>query len=163
MADIKKNISPVNTDQVICILNKISIFAGLSQDQIDCLFQQLQEVTYDPREIIFEQGSEPSHIYIVLTGKVKLISDIDSDPFELVVFEPGCCFGEASIIGIMHHSATALALEKTDLAILSRKTLLSLYKTNRDIFSILIFNIAREVCRRLHKSEEIMLHYAHRQ
>lgn len=163
MANIKKRVSPLNAEHVLCILNKISIFAGLSQAQIDYLFKLLEEVSYEPGEIIFEQGSEPTHIYIVLSGKVKLIVDKDSNPFELVVFEPGCCFGEASIIGIMHHSATTLAIEKTDLVVLSRKTLLSLYKTDLELFSILILNIAREVCRRLHKSEEIMLHYAHRQ
>jgi len=35
----------------------------------------------------------------------------------------------------------------------------SLLKSELELFSILILNIAREACRRLHKMDEILLHY----
>jgi CRP/FNR family cyclic AMP-dependent transcriptional regulator len=80
-------------------------------------------------------------------------------PFELIVFEEGYCFGEASVIGIQPHKGTAIAVEDTELIVLSRNALLSIYDSDKDLFSILILNIAREVCRRLHESDEILLHY----
>jgi CRP/FNR family cyclic AMP-dependent transcriptional regulator len=156
----KKTYEPLSDiEGVLSILNKISIFAGLSDKQLYTLFGLLTEVTYKPNETVFEQGEKPSHIYIVKTGKIKLVVWEDETPLELVVFEEGHCFGEASVIGIQPHKGTAIALEDTELIVLSRNALLSIYDSDKDLFSILILNIAREVCRRLHSSDDILLHY----
>jgi hypothetical protein len=47
----------------------------------------------------------------------------------------------------------------TELIVLSRRALLSIYQSDKKLFSLLILNIAREASRRLHRTEEIMLHY----
>jgi CRP-like cAMP-binding protein len=159
MAATREYLPLLEIEEVLPILNKISILAGLSEKQLYSLFRLLQKVSYRKGETIFEQGDEPSHIYIIESGQVKLIIDREGTPLELVVFETGRCFGEASLIGIQHHAATALATQDTQLIVLSRKALLSIYKTDLELFSILILNIAREVCRRLHESDEILLHY----
>ena len=83
----------------------------------------------------------------------------EGTPLELIVFEDGHCFGEASVIGILPHKGTAISITDTELIVLSRNALLSIYESDKELFSILILNIAREVCRRLHDSDEIMLHY----
>lgn len=62
-------------------------------------------------------------------------------------------------MGLQPHGATAIAMGKTELIVLSRSALLSIYESDLELFSILILNIAREVARRLHGSEKIMLHY----
>jgi hypothetical protein len=36
---------------------------------------------------------------------------------------------------------------------------MSIYASDKELFSILILNIAREVCRRLYASDDIFLHY----
>ena len=159
MADKKTHESLLDINSVLPILNKISIFAGLSDKQLYTLFKLLTEVTYKANENVFEQGDKPSHIYIVKKGKVKLVLWKNDTPFELIVFEEGYCFGEASVIGIQPHEGTAIALEDTELIVLSRNALLSIYDSDKDLFSILILNIAREVCRRLHYSDDILLHY----
>lgn len=145
--------------EVLAMLNEISIFAGLNKAQLKTLFQELEEVTYGHGDIIFEQGSEPSHIYIIRQGQVKLIVGDGSTSLELIEFEPGDCFGETSVIGIVPHEALAVAKGETELLILSRKALLNFYKTDLNLFTLLILNIAREACRRLSQTDEILLHY----
>lgn len=159
MADDKIYLPLLDIEEVLPVLDKISILAGFSDKQLYSLFRLLEKVSYKVGEIIFEQGQEPSHIYIIQTGKIKLFISKDGTPFELIEFDQGHCFGEASVIGIQPHAATAVAVEDTELIVLSRTTLLSIYKTDLEIFSILILNIAREVCRRLHASSETLLHY----
>ena len=51
-------------------------------------------------------------------------------------------------------------MEDTELMILSQKALLELHQTDSELFGILILNIAREACRRLYKTDQILLHYA---
>ena len=156
----KKTYEPLlHIEDVLHILNKISIFAGLSDKQLDTLFRLLAKVSYKTGETVFEQGQEPSHIYIVESGKIKLVMWENDTPFELIVFEEGDCFGEASVIGIQPHKGTTIAMTDTDLIVLSRNTLLSVYESDKELFSILILNIAREACRRLHESDDILLHY----
>ncbi len=146
-------------DDVMAILNQISIFAGLNDCQLYAIFQELEEVSYAKDEFIFEQGTEPSHIYIILKGAVKLTVGQDSTSLELIEFRPGDCFGETSVIGIVPHEASAVAACDVELLVLSRKALLSFLKTDLELFSILILNIARESCRRLSQTDQILLHY----
>ena len=154
-----KSYALLDIDEVLPILNEISIFAGFSDAQLYELFKLLQKTRYSAGEKIFEEGEEPSHIYIVQSGSVKLVVNAEDTPLELIVFEEGQCFGETSVIGIQPHAATAVCVEDTELIVLSRNTLLSLYKSDLEMFSTLILNIAREACRRLAKTDEILLHY----
>ena len=159
MTDEKVYEPLLDIENVLPILSKISILAGLSDKQLYALFRLLKKVKYSAGETVFEQGQQPSHIYIIQTGKVKLIATHNDTPFELVAFEQGQCFGESSVIGIQTHAATAIAVEDLELIVLSRNTLLSIYESDLELFSILILNIAREACRRLRSSSEVILHY----
>lgn len=158
--DSKKRLSPfIDIEDILPILSKISIFAGLSEKQLYTLFRLLGKARYKAGENIFNEGEKPSHIYIVQSGSVKLVINAKQTPLELIVFEEGQCFGETSVIGIQPHAATAISIEDTELIVLSRNALLSLFKIDLELFSILILNIAREACRRLHKTDEILMHY----
>jgi CRP-like cAMP-binding protein len=160
----EKQLFPLlDIEDVLPILNDISIFAGLSDKQLYTLFRLLEKTSYKKGEKVFEQGSQPSYIYIIQSGSVKLVINEKSDPLELIVVEQGKCFGETSIIGIQPHAATAVTVEDTELIVLSRNALLSLLKTDLELFNILILNIAREACRRLYKTDEILLHYVLRE
>ena len=150
----------LDIENVLAILNEISIFAGLTKTQLNTFFKHLQKLTFDDGQTVFSNGDKPSYIYVVQTGRVKLyIYEEDGTPLELTVFEKGRCFGEASVIGIQPHKGTAIAEGPTDLIVLSRQALLSIYDTDKEMFSVLIMNIAREACRRLHATEDILLHY----
>ncbi|KPK45266.1 MAG: hypothetical protein AMJ65_00275 [Phycisphaerae bacterium SG8_4] len=153
----------LDIEDVLPIINEISIFAGLSDKQLYALFRLLKKVSYRAGERVFEEGTQPSHIYVVQSGSVKLVVNAEQTPLELIVFEKGHCFGETSVIGIQPHAATAVCVEDTELIVLSRSALLSLYKSDLGMFSTLVLNIAREACRRLHKTDEILLHYVQRQ
>ena len=149
----------LRVDEVLPILSEISIFAGFSETQLQKLFGLLKKTRYGAGEKIFEEGERPGHIYIVQSGSVKLVVNCEDTPLELIEFKKGRCFGETSVIGIQPHAATAVCVTETELIVLSRNALLSLYKSDLEMFSTLILNIAREACRRLAKTDEILLHY----
>ena len=151
----------IDVQAVSSILSKISISGGLSAEQVGFLFTQLEKACYRADEFIFKQNDEPRYIYIIQSGSVKIVMDDKGQPLKLVTFQAGYCFGETAIIGIQRHTASALAVEDTELIMLSRKALLSIFDTDKDLFSKLILNIAREACRRLHRTDEILLHYVH--
>ena len=142
------------------ILRKISILGGLSDTQVDTVCRVMESGSFTAGERIFEQGACPSYIYVVRSGRIKIVVDIDDEPLELIEYTDGDCFGETSAIGIEPHSATAVAVVDSALVVLSSKALHELYRTDAPLFGMLILNIAREACRRLHRTDQIMLHYA---
>jgi CRP-like cAMP-binding protein len=144
MAKQKKYLPLRDTKSVAAVISKIAIFAGLSDRQLNFIFRFLQKVSYRAEEFIFRQGEEPSHIYIVCSGKVKIFVSNEDITLELIIFEAGQCFGESSIIAVEPHSANAIAVEDTELIVLSRKALFSIFSSDKEIFSLLILNIARE-------------------
>ena len=146
-------------DEVIPILNKISIFGGLSEEQIQEVFKVLRKVEYDKDEIVFRQGDSSSYIYTILSGKVKLYAQIEETKLDFIELGIGKCFGESSLIGVQPHTATALAIEKTKLVVLSGKSLAGLYETYPKIYGLIILNVARETSRRLHQVDDTLLHY----
>lgn len=149
-------------EEVLPILNHIAIFGGLTDAQLYRVFKCLQTISYEKGDAIFEQGSAPSHIYIVRSGAVKLVAYVDNEPLELIVLDEGDCLGETAVIAIQRHEASAVAICKTELLIFPRETLFALYDTDPELFGMLMLNIAREACRRLSKTENLMLHYAMR-
>jgi CRP-like cAMP-binding protein len=158
-----KNPAPLlHIEEVLPVLNRIAILGGLTDAQLYRVFRLLQTISYQKGDVIFEQGSAPSHIYIVLLGSVKLVAYLDLEPMELLFLDAGACFGETAVISIQKHEASAIATESTELLIFPRHELFGLYETDPGLFGMLMLNIAREACRRLRKTGDVMLNYAMR-
>lgn len=160
MAIQKYRLPLLDVENVLPILNRIAVFGGLEDGQLYSVFRMLETEHYKKGEFVFRQGDAPSHIRIIRSGKVRMVELVDGTPLELVEFNPGDCFGETAVITIQKHTAGALAVEETELMVIPREKLFSLYESDAKLFGMLMMNIAREACRRLNRTEEVMLHYA---
>jgi len=152
----------LEVETVLPILDRISIFGGLDESQLFKIFQRLKRVHYADGEEIFHEGDAASYIYIVQTGKVRLVFDNGVQLIPKAELEAGACFGETSVIGIQPHSASAVAVGRCDLLVLSGETLNEFYDIDLNLFSMLILNIARESCRRLYITNHQLMEYLHR-
>ncbi len=160
MAVEKYRLPLTDIENVLPVLNKISILGGLDDAQLYTIFHMLEVEHYAKGEVVFQQGDSPSHIRIVRSGRVRIVEDIDGEPMELYEFNTGDCFGETSVIAIHPHTASAFAMEDTELLVIPRDKMFRLYDTDSKRFGMLVLNIAREACRRLNKVEDTMLNYA---
>mgnify|MGYP000695856542 CR=1 FL=1 len=160
---MKTNHQPLpllNPDKVRAILSDISLLGGLEDSQLETVLTELHTLRYKKDEIIFEQNSQPTYIYIVLTGRVKTFSNYQATTLELLVLERGQCFGETALIGIQPHSVTAVALDDCELLVLSPEALTTLFEKDKALYSMLVLNIARETSRNLRDSREHFIEYA---
>jgi CRP-like cAMP-binding protein len=160
MAIEKYRLPLLEVEKVLPILNKISVFGGLDDAQLYTVFRMLETEHYNKGEFVFKQGDAPDHIRIVQTGRIRIVENVDGTPMELFEFGTGECFGETSVIAIQRHSASAFAVEESQLLVIPRVKFYGLYESDSKLFGLLMMNIAREACRRLNKTEEVMLHYA---
>jgi len=146
-------------DSVLPILSEIAIFGGFSDRQLHRIFKSLEEGLFRRGEYVFQKGDEPTHIYIVKKGKIDLLITDQKVVLKKKTLAVGDCFGEASLMAMHKHTATAVAVEDSQLMVLSRRALLHLRKEDTALFSLLMMNIARELARRLELTDEILLHY----
>jgi CRP/FNR family transcriptional regulator, cyclic AMP receptor protein len=150
-------------DELEPVLRKATIFAGLREEGLRTIVDQCDVVKAANGEVIIREGTPATEIFVLLEGRVKITLDQERSPLEICEFGPGSCLGEASVIGISAHSASAVAIEDTTYLVLSRKMLTSVFEADKEFFSYLILNIARELARRLHHTDEILLSYIRNQ
>lgn len=155
-----KTCAPIlSTEEMLPFLNKITVFNGLSRPQLEKVCKLLKTVKYEAGEYIYKRGDALNNIYIIQHGEVKMIFEDKGLYLELISFKEGDCFGETSIIGILTHSSNALIVRPAELIVLEPNKLLNIYETDKEIFSLLILNIARETSRRLHQSNEVLIQH----
>jgi CRP/FNR family cyclic AMP-dependent transcriptional regulator len=155
---MKKTYHPLtDPEAIIPLLHKISIFGSLHQKQLQGLLKLFKTVKYDEDEFIYNRGEASSHIYIIKQGEVKMMIDNEGVFSELITFRDGDCFGETSVIGIQSHSSSAKAIQSTELIVIEPHDLLNIFESDKEVFGILILNIARETARRLHQSNEALV------
>jgi CRP-like cAMP-binding protein len=117
----------------------------------------LERGVFNRGEYIFQKGDMPSHIYIVTRGKIDLLIVDQGLTVPIKTLGAGDCFGEASLMSMQRHVATAVACDDSEVIVLSKDALLRLQKEDAALFSILMMNIARELARRLRLTDELLL------
>jgi CRP-like cAMP-binding protein len=147
------------TKTTIETLQNVTIFAGIRSKDLQCLLDDCEIAEYQPDELIIREGTPATEIYVIVKGAVKVMLSYDSEPLEIIKLGQGNCIGEASVIGIINHSASVVAMEPTTLLVVSRRALMHIFNTNKEVFSLLILNIARELARRLHRTDELLLNF----
>jgi CRP/FNR family transcriptional regulator, cyclic AMP receptor protein len=155
-----KKYSPIaSIEEILPFLNKITVFNGLNNSQLEKVCKLLKTVKYETGEYIYKRGDCLNNIYIIKQGEVNMIFDDKGLFLKLISFKDGDCFGETSVIGILTHSSNALIARPTELIVLEPNKLLKIYETDKEIFGLLILNIARETSRRLHQSNEALIQH----
>lgn len=139
----------ISRQDLLPILQKISLFGAIPEAGLDTIINKSEHIILDSGEILFKEDQPSSAIYIIIEGKVKIVNNIDTEPLEIIELSTGASLGEASLLGIQPHSATALVTEKASIMVITRTLLNSLHKENLELFSLLILNMARELARRI--------------
>jgi CRP/FNR family transcriptional regulator, cyclic AMP receptor protein len=155
-----KNFSPLeDIESVTPILSDIAIWGGVTEEQFYKIFKRLETGIFKEGEDIFQKGDEPSHIYIVRKGKIGLMIIDQQINFLKKTLVTGECFGVASLMAMRRHTSTAVALEDSEVLVLSREALWQLRREDIELFALLMMNIARELARRLKLTDDILLGY----
>lgn len=139
------------------ILSQVTIFSGLSPEHLLSVIAECPVQKFTAGTIVIKENDPATEIYVILEGRVKIIlGHCTPTPIEIIEFGHGMCFGEASVIGVLDHSATAIVMQDATVLVLSRIFLMHIFKQDPQLFSMLILNIARELARRLHLTDKLL-------
>ncbi|WP_319370719.1 cyclic nucleotide-binding domain-containing protein [uncultured Ilyobacter sp.] len=138
-----KNECHLDREKIMSILNKITLFGGFEKNNLEYLLNNLSEIFIEKGEVIFKEGDSPTDIYIVLEGRAEFF--LNGEKF--LDIEQGFSMAETAVLGIQKHVFTAIAATDMELLVLSKQKLMELFHENKDVFSLLILNMARELAR----------------
>jgi CRP/FNR family cyclic AMP-dependent transcriptional regulator len=96
------------------MLRKVSLFAGLSCEELEVLAGSLGRRTFAKGMIIFHKGGVGQTLYIIESGKVRIFVLSESgQEITVNIYGPGDVFGEFSLLDGLPRSAGAVAMERT--------------------------------------------------
>ena len=100
-------------------LAAVPLFSGLKPEQLALVAGQLRRRTYSEREVIVHRDGPGDALYILTSGKVKVSCSGEENETILALMAPGDFFGELSILDGEGRSADVVALEPTEVLVLS--------------------------------------------
>lgn len=100
-------------------LGAVPLFSGLTEEQLEYVARHLKRRSYAERDVIVRRDSPGDALFILTTGKAKVAYLDDEDETIIAVLRPGDFFGEFSVLDGEGRSADVVALEATEVLLLS--------------------------------------------
>jgi CRP-like cAMP-binding protein len=96
------------------VLINSPLFKGMSVYQIKktILLSQLHELK--SQETVIKQGEKTSNMFLVISGKIEIVREDGSKEIKIQIINPGEVFGEVAFTGKIERTATARALEPSE-------------------------------------------------
>lgn len=119
-----------------------------------------------PGEVLFKEGDTGEEMYFIRNGKIKISVGEEDQEKVLAILKEGEFFGEMAVIDGSPRSATATALEETDLLTIDKESFVS--KINENPLVAYVVEVLTQRVRTLDQqityltiksSEERIIHY----
>lgn len=129
------------------LLKHISLFRGLSEQQLAVVGRITQPETYEAHSRIFDQGDQGDKMYIVDSGQVEVrILDAAGDTNAVLVLGQGQIFGEMALIDHGERSASVTATQGgTQVYAIPKDEFKSLCESDTAIGYVMMRNIAQDL------------------
>jgi CRP/FNR family transcriptional regulator, cyclic AMP receptor protein len=115
------------------LLLELKFFALLDEEDRRMLGAVIDTKLLPKGRILFEKGDPGESLFIVRTGAVELyILSVTGEKIVLTVAEGGDLFGELTLSDQKARTATAVALEDSELIVMTRSNLLLFFKRKPD-------------------------------
>jgi CRP/FNR family transcriptional regulator, nitrogen oxide reductase regulator len=122
------------------IVTALPVFAGLSERDWDKITDLFSERQYQRDDYIFLEGEAPEALYVVRSGKVKVVRhSTDGKDVVLRVVGPGQLLGSVAVFDGGGYPGTAQAIEECTMLVISRNDCLTLV-TRFPVFALTVIN-----------------------
>jgi CRP-like cAMP-binding protein len=140
------------------LLRTVPIFSELTDADISSLATLSSRRRYPKDTVVFFENEEGDFFFMILEGRVKVtILGDDGREVILSILGPGDFFGEMALLDNEPRSATAIAIEETELLSLHRTDFQSVLTDNRSITTALIKILTARLRRANHQISTLAL------
>ena len=140
------------------ILRAVPLFSAFSDAQIGQLLSCVQHRSFPRNAFILRAGEETDALYIILSGRVKLLIP-DEEGHEVILSIMGAheFFGEMGLLDDQPRSASAETLEACEMLRVSKAGFTGLLKDNFELAMLIIRNLVRRMREADRKIESLAL------
>jgi len=140
------------------MLASVPLFRGLTPVQLNSLVAEATEQVYPSGHVITRQGERPQSLWVLLSGRVRVVEATTDGQAEMLLGELGQAevFGELGILRDQPRSATVIAVERTHCLVLRQADFVAALNE-----SVLLANgLLRVVAARLYDADRKLARYA---
>jgi diguanylate cyclase (GGDEF)-like protein len=140
------------------MLAGVPLFRALSATQLNVLVAQASEQVYPAGYVIARQGEPPRFLWVLLSGRVRVVESTTDGQAEMLLGELGKSevFGELGILRDQPRSATVIAVERTHCLVLRQADFVTVLGDSVDLANGLL----RVVATRLYDADRKLARYA---
>lgn len=140
------------------ILKSVPLFSSFSDAQVSQLLTGMQHRSYPRNSFILRAGEETDALYIVLSGRVKvLIPDEEGHEVILSIIGPQEYFGEMGLLDDQVRSASVETLEPCEMLRLTKAGFTNILKDNFELAMLIIQNLVKRLREADRKIESLAL------
>jgi CRP/FNR family cyclic AMP-dependent transcriptional regulator len=128
------------------ILDKVEIFEGLTQPEMDALTASSVTRSYPKNTVIINENDHADSLYLIESGRVKVYcSDKNGKEFIMNTLTTGDHFGELALLDDDRRSASVRTMEKSNFCIIYKEDFNQVLTQQPNIAKTLIRNLTRRV------------------
>ncbi|MFH1282610.1 MAG: Crp/Fnr family transcriptional regulator [bacterium] len=132
-------------------LKRVLFLKDLPADDLSYLVKIAHEHSYKKGDEIFSADTSGDSLFIVISGRVKIYTCSNIGKIKILAYlEKGDFFGEMALLEEQSRSASAKALEDSNVMSIRRRDFQKLLKTN----SGLALNFLKVLCNRLRQADK---------
>jgi len=120
--------------------------SNLNADEIDLFMKIKKSHLYEKRQSVFYEGNSCEGVYLLCSGSVKLMqSSQNGDQHILEIILPGDLIEKSAVFCTGRHTASAEALERSEVSLFHPEDFLELLQSNAHLSLSLISVLTKEV------------------
>jgi diguanylate cyclase (GGDEF)-like protein len=140
------------------MLGVVPLFRGCTPEELHVLVESATEEVYPSGHVVTRQGQSPQNLWVVLSGRVRVVEATADGQADMVLGELGRSevFGELGMLRDQPRSATVIAVERTHCLVLPHKEFLRVLQQS----SHLANGLLRVLAARLYDADRKLARYA---
>lgn len=131
------------------LLSQVSLLRGLPKRTLAKIARYAKFRRFRRGEQIFPENSSGDCLYVLVSGRVKIYTSTGSRSKTFAMLDPGDFFGEMALLGQTTRSASARAIQDSELLVLQRKDFHRFLKVDSD----LTLTVLETLCTRLRNAD----------
>ncbi len=133
-------------EQVLDLLRKVPLFAGLEDDDLRHLVGIVHRKRHPKTTVIFQQGDPGDEFLILIEGSVKVeLMNSEGKELTLTILQPYQFLGELALLDDVPRSATVVALENTTFLVISKADFYRMLETYPGISVPILRHLTRRL------------------
>jgi len=165
MASVFDNLTQIGSgasyiEQICRLMEQTDMFRDLDLQDIEqiALYITVYEVKKGVK--VMDEGDRENYMFILASGRLQIIKrDEHQHEKKLAIVRAGKSIGEMSVIDGMHHSASVVALEDSELLLLTKGNFDMLLRKNPVAGLLIMDKIANLMSLRLRQTSGVLVDY----